>query len=255
MPENPSIDLSRYRTQELTERIVSILSVPESLRTVASTTRLALVAAVVANALLFAAGGGAMLPWLLTTVYAILGAVVLGATLGLLRVATSLLTRSQDALGLMLDTSRDIASDYRQVQTGEKRMPPAPDIVEHVYDTVVLPTIETTVSKSLGIVGPPLLWTYRCTLGGCVRYLIKRMKIESLSREDQDKVVSKAEGVFGELEGNAAGIEAALASADGYVSYATSMLRKFILLPLQVLFVAVATVAVIPILVVWYLPR
>lgn len=163
-----------------------------------------------------------------------------------------MIDRIEDLLKLTLQTSLAVSHDYQSIQSGEKEMPSAADIVAHVYDGVILPTIESTVSNSLGFVGTPLLWIYRYTIGKGVRFLIIRMKTGSLTDDEQAGVEKKTGEMFQAVGGSITKIESTINAALGYTQYAIQMLRRVFLRPCQFLFAVVVVIALIPLALCWY---
>lgn len=255
MSVDASIDLSRYQTKELASTVAEILSVPESISMVLWTIFLALLVLVSANSMLYATGTATLLPWFLSTIYALVVASALGFVLGLIRVAGLMISRSERVLQLALETSQQVSSDYRAVRSGESRMPSSTEIVEHVYGDVVLPAMEAAVSKSLGIFGRPLLWIYRRTIGGCIRVLIARMNAATLTANEKSEVERDAARLMSGLADNQPNVEAAIQKAHGFTTYVCSMLRKMLLYPMQIVFSLVALIAVLPLGICWYLTR
>ena len=255
MSDDAKIDLSRYKTGELAATIAEILAVPASIRIVAWTTCCAVLLLLVANSLLYAVGNPALIPWLLSSIYALVVAIVLGFALGLIRVARLLVFRSERVLELTLEISREVSVDYQALRSGGKQVPSSTEIVAHVYDGVILPAMEASVSKSFGIVGTPLLWMYRRTIGGGIRFLITRMKTASLTPEQQNELERQAEGVMSAVGEHHSETESKIQNAQGYTSYAANMLRKMLLYPLQLLFLVVALIAVTPLCLCWYWTR
>ena len=211
MPEDFNIDLTQYKTKEVASKIAEIVSVPENIRAVLWTALYSTIFLVVLNSLICAVGNKATVVWMLSTIYALAIAVFLGFVLGLIRVVRQLVARSEKLLQLLLNLSHDVEKDFHAVNRGEKRMPTAIEIVEHVYNEVFLPVVETTVAKSFGIVRAPLLWTYHRTIGGCVRFLITRMKTTSLTRDEKSQIEREASN-FAE---NISSIESAIEKALG----------------------------------------
>jgi hypothetical protein len=252
MPDDAKVNLSRYKTNELVQKVAEILSVPESVRTVLKTTLFAIVFLVTANSMLYATANRALIPWLLSTMYALAAAILFGFVLGLIRVAGLLVSRVENLLQLTLETSRAVVKDFPAIRSGAKRMPTAAEIVEHVYDGVILPAIETSVAKSFGIIGAPLLWIYRRTIGSSVRFLLTRMKTAPPTDDQPNELVPRTMGLMQDVADNAARIEVALTNALGYTDYASKVLRRILLYPLQVVFVLFALLALVPLGLCWY---
>lgn len=255
MADGTPIDLSRYKTKELASAVAEILAVPESIRIVLGTTFYAILLLSIANSSVYAIGNAGLVPWLLSTIYALVIALALGFLLGLMRVAGLMVSRSERVLQLTLETSQQVSSDYRAVLSGGSRMPTSTEIVEHVYDGVVLPAMEASVAKSFGIVGTPLLWIYRRTIGGCVRFLITRMKAASLTADELNDIEREAVGLMSDIAESQLQIETSLQKAQSYTAYAGSMLRRMLLYPIQLIFLLVALVAVVPLGLCWYWTR
>ena len=255
MSDDAPIDLTRYKTKELASTVAEMLAVPASIRIVLGTTFYAIILVLIANSLLYAIGNPSLIPWLLSTIYALVIALALGFVLGLIRVAGLLVSRSERVLQLTLETSYQVALDYRAVRSGGSRMPTSTEIVEHVYDGVVLPAMEASVAKSFGIVGTPLLWIYRRTIGGCVRFLITRMKTTSLTADEQNGIELEADGLMSDIAESQPHIEATILKAQSYTSYAGNMLRIMLLYPIQFVFLLVAPAAVVPLGFCWYWTR
>ena len=215
MPDDAKIDLSKYKTDELASKVAEILSVPESIRTVLRTAICAILCLQVANFLLYVIEDKAMVAWLISSIYALAIGIVLGFLLGIVRTAGLFLRRADGILLLTLQTSRAVVNDYQAVRSGGKQMPSGSEIVMHVYNGVMLPAIEMSVAKSFGLFSVPLLWVYRRTIGGCVRYLITRMKTDSLSAEDEVAVERAADKVAQELSENVTSIERGDRPGDG----------------------------------------
>lgn len=255
MSDKLQIDLSRYKTKEIASTVAEVLAVPGSIRIVLWTTFCAILILEIANSLLYAIGNAALIPWLLSTIYALAVALALGFVLGLIRVAGLLVSRSERVLQLTLETSQQVSSDCRAVRSGGSRMPTSTEIVEHVYDGVILPAMEASVAKSFGIVGAPLLWIYRRTIGGCVRFLITRMKTTAITADEQNDIEREADRLMSDIAENQGHIETTIQKAQSYTTYAGNMLRKMLLYPIQLVFVLVALAAVVPLGLCWYWTR
>ena len=255
MSDDTTLDLSRYKTSELASTVAEILAVPASVRTVLKTTCLAILLLLVANSLIYAVGNPDLTPWLLSTIYALVLGVVLGFALGLIRVADLILSRSERVLQLTLEISQEVATDYEAIRIGGKRLPTSTQVVEHVYDRVVLPAMEATIANSFGPVGRPLLSIYRRTIGGCVRFLITRMKTASLPPDAKDRVLQESTRLMGVVGENQSHIRAAIQEAQGYTEYAANMVRKMLLYPIQLAFLFIALLAIIPLGLCWYWTR
>ena len=86
-------------------------------------------------------------------------------------------------------------------------------------------------------------------------FLIKRMKTESVSEEERADIEQETESLIRDVGENASGIERAIDSAMGYTSAVTESLRKILLKPMRFVFTLVVVVALIPLVVCWYISR
>ena len=246
------IELSRYQTGPLAAAIAEIMSVPAAIRLVVWTTIVTITCVEVGSWLWAFYSGGSTLSLILSTLYILIIAAVLGFALGLLRVMIAFLKNLERLLTLILEVSSAMAADFRDFRQGDKEMPTAGEIVEHVYCGVVVPAMETAVSKSLGFLGTPLLWIYRRTLGSGVRYLIGRMQAESVTTDDAQIVEGVAIGALDAVSNNVDVIQSRLTMALGYTTNTVSFVRKFFLFPLQFAFVVAVLIAIMPLCGIWY---
>ena len=182
------LDLSKYKSAELAENILEIVSIPGLFWQIAKTACLAIFIAVVAAIVVrtFAIAEG--LTFFLITAYSIVLAVVFGVALGVLRVIHRNLINVDEILDHLLKISGYAVDDLSSLRSGQQQIPPGDVVLSKVYDDVIMPTVETVVSESLGIVGKPILWIYRRTLGSAVRYVIKRTAISKATPEELEKL-------------------------------------------------------------------
>ena len=251
MSNECSIDLSKYQTDQVSETVAGILSVQQSVSTVFVTVLKTVSALLVACTLLWLVGEPNLIEFLLISIYALLAASCIGLILGLVRVAWKLVGNGEKLMDLIVETSRLAVQDVIDVRQGEKQMPDAGEIVRYVYDDVFVPMIEKAVAGTAGILALPLLWTYRVTIGFGIRKLISRLKAESLTSSEANRIEDEVESGISKLADSAPGIDAALSGARGLASYTAGTIRTFILLPIQLLFLVVVCTASIPIIVYW----
>ena len=89
-----------------------------------------------------------------------------------------------------------------------------------------------------------------------VRYLVTRMNIDDPSKRERDENASPAATDVGaDVEENTQTIDRSLDKASGYTRYATQTLRKFLIIPLQLGFIGVTIIALIPLVLCWYWTR
>jgi hypothetical protein len=251
MSDDAKIDLSRYQTREIASRVAEILSVPGSVRTVVGTTLAVIILLGITNTILYMVSSQAIFPGLVSSIYALVIATILGFGLGLLRVTMLLIQRSESLMQLTLETSREVAKDVQEINRGGKNMPDAAQIVEHVYDGVIVPAMEASVAQSFGFVGTPLLWIYRRTIGGGIRYLITRIKTSTLSDDEATEIEHDTQRAMRDITSQQNNIEWVVKNSMSYTKYASGLLKKFLLRPAQLIFAIIAIAAVIPLILCW----
>ena len=203
------------------------------------------------NLLLALVGDQKLSEFFLLTIYSLMVGIVLGFVLGLMRVLSQLLGNCEKLLKMIIETAKLAAHDIAAVRAGNKKMPTATDVVTHVYEDVFLPLIEKSVAEAIGIVGVPLLWLYRLTIGSGVRYVLAKMQAESITEDDEVAVGQVVENSLSTLADQSQYIETALDGALGVTNSASQMVRRLILLPMQLLFAIVLLIALVPMVVYW----
>ena len=247
-----SIDISKYQTEELQEEIIDLLSVPQAVMLLIRTAALVFFALQGINALLNYFSENSLTTTLFTSFYMLIASLAIGLALGLLLIAKRILKHIDRILNLMLDISQKIGRDYEQVRSGERTMPTASEIVEQVYSRIIMPAVETAVAATLGIFGTPLLWIYRRTLGGAVRYLIGKMQTSALDEEEAEAIEEGGAKLIEAVGQNAGKIELRLKTAASYTLAASDIVSRIILWPLRLGFVFLLLLALSPLAIFLY---
>jgi len=246
------LDLAQYRTGDLVERLTELISVPKALRKVIATTLLFSSLCVFACFLISYFSELTRLPWLAICAYSLVAGFILGAILGILRIASTALLNVESILGIVLEITRAAATDYEKIQAGEVRMPSGGELVEQVYRDVVSPAIEQAIAGAFGFLGKPLLWTYHRTIGSAVRFMIGRVKRRQLTDQQEQRVSNQAEAGLSTIAAYSETIASYTSSASKIVEDIGNKIRFYAMLPMYVLFSVALLLATIPVLVVWY---
>lgn len=242
----PAIDLAAYRTGDFAERLGALFSVPEALRKVLSST-------VFLAALFFAVCvlaqryfNAAWLPLLASCAYALLIGIVLGMGLGFVRVVAAALQNIEAILDIVLEITGKVAGDYDRIQAGAARLPTGGELVERVYEGVAIPVMHGAVTKPLGVLGPPLIWVYRRTIGSAVRSLIRRVNRSAERRRAEMQLEQAAAAGVVSIAKYSETINAYTNTAMRIVSSIGGTIRWFALLPLYITFTLVIVLAIVP---------
>ena len=193
-PDNPAtisideIDFSKYRTKELVERIVDLVGIQENVgRLVIRVVQCVLIGAFIIYALM-RIDEQSTFSTMLTMAYgapaSVLFAIALWIVL-LIRRSLSTLTRIVD---LLLQATVKIATDYRQLSAGEKKLPPMSKLVGAVYEHIFMHAFREVVSSTTGFLGKPIFWVYKMTVDRMLRVVVRSVANWSASEEDQESM-------------------------------------------------------------------
>ena len=246
-------DLSKYRTAELVENVTEIINVPggiwEVFKTAAFATVLVAILLVVIRMLGIATGA----EWFLISIYSIVVAIAYGFLLGLLRVVYGCLINVDEVLKQILDISDLATDDVAALNSGQKQLPPGNILISKVYDDVVMPTLETVVAESLGLLGKPVLWIYRRTIGSAVRYVIKRSALKNKSPKALEKLQHETKQTLTDIADSNEETKSYIKRARDIVSTIGTGLRNFAIRPLFVIYVVLLVLALLPIIAILFI--
>lgn len=244
------LDLSRYRTSGLVGHVVELISVPHALRRVIVVTLYLSTAVCAAIGLIFAQAELSGVGWIVLCAYSLIAGFGLGILLGFLRVLSRALASIEELLKITLNITGNAADDYANLQSGTMQMPSAGELVEQVYEEVVLPTIEEAVSEAFGFLGRPILWLYRRSVGAAVRYVIKKMARFTMTQKQETATVEETKQHIGTLSKYSQHIRDYTTQAAEFVHRVSRRIRFFATLPLYIAFFVCLFMAFVPILVV-----
>lgn len=247
------IDLAKYRTDDLAERLVDLISVPKTFRRIVKATSFGALMAVVACYLIVVYSDMTGITSLLICAYALAIGFAFGLILAVLRVLATAAKNVESVLRIVFEITGKVATDYEQVQTGNAQLPSGGELVEQVYDGVVLPVLEKVVASAFGFLSAPLLWTYRRTIGLGVRYVVKRLPRSQRAKEDEQQLAEETSAGMTAVAKYSETIQAYTSTAADLVGNIGSKIRFCAMLPLYVVFCVSLSVAITPIIVVWCL--
>lgn len=243
------LDLSRYRTGGLVGNLVELISVPHALRRVVVVTLYLTTAVCFAIGVIFYQATLSGIGWLVLCAYSLIAGFGLGILLGFLRVLSRALVSIEELLKITLKITESAADDYANLQSGATRMPSAGELVEQVYEEVLLPTMEEAVSEAFGFIGRPILWLYRRSIGAAVRYVIKKMARFSMTQEQAVATVEETKQHIETLAKYPEYIRDYTKRAAELVHRVSRKIRFYATLPLYIAFFLCLFMASVPILV------
>lgn len=252
MSDSTQLDFAKYQTGELAEQIVKLVSVPRAFFKVMKSVLLCMLLAAAACYLIYSTADVSHAMFVTVCVYCLCVGAFLGALWGILGVVATVMRSIESILRITLAITGQVATDYEQLQTGQSQMPSGGELVEMVYGKVVMPVIEGVVAKSFGLLGTPLLWIYRRTIGSSVRFLIKRVGRSSMSEEKQEAVHQVAVAGTKDVAVYSEKINRYTDRALTVVSVAGRAIRGFVMRPIYIAFIVCLTIVTIPVWLVCY---
>lgn len=251
--EPTQLDLAKYRTGDLSEQITELISVPTAFRKVATSTLLVVVLSSVTCYLIHLYSDMSLLPLLAVCAYALPLGVVFGLLLSLMRIVSTALQNVESILSIVLEITDHVAGDYCRLHAGEVRLPPGGELINRVYDSIVLPVLERSVAKAFGVLSSPLLWCYHCTIGSAIRVVVRRVNRATMTADDLKQVVTDASSSMSAIANYSAAIQSYLSTAAEVVASIGRKIRFYAMLPLYIFFFVSLVVATTPILVTLYI--
>lgn len=247
---NPAkLDLARYRTSGLVGNLVELISVPHALRRVIVVMLYLGVAVCGTVALVFIRAELSGIGWLILCGYSLIAGFGLGILLGFLRVLSRALVSIEELLKIALKITENAADDCANLQSGSSRMPSAGELVEQVYEDVLVPTMEEAVSEAFGFIGRPILWLYRRSIGAAVCYVIKKMAQLSTTKEQDAATVEATKQNIAALAKYPEYIRNYTKQAAEFVNHVSQRVRFYATLPLYIAFYVCLFMASVPILI------
>ena len=245
------IDLTKYRTDELIETTIELVGLPRALAELCKQAAIWFVAfmGVLMLLVIFFDGQPILsVKGMGLIIYGLAAAIITGIWFGVVRLTYGLLNNLGRLLQQILDIVKWAAADVASLRTGEQKLPTAVELTRAVYEQVILPVIETAVAQNFGILGKPLLWGYRATIGRAVRSLTARMSeneelaVVSLTPDELKGVLNQASQYQQRIEQTIDPIQKSLESG-------TSTFKRVLLLPVLIVFLAALLVFVTPIMI------
>ena len=250
---NRKINLADYRTTDLTERVAALLSIPEAFRKVCTSVLIVGMIAIVGCAVLRISTGISWLPLIGIGLYCMPASVFCGVLLGILRVMWRALSNIESVLQIVLDITRRVADDYGQLKAGQAQLPSGAELVEQVYDQVLLPVMESAVSSAFSLLGKPLLFVYRYTVGQAVRRLIKAVNRAKTTPETEDNVQQSAETALATGAKYSEKIAAYTKTASEFVNKVARPIWRYVMVPACLLYGLTVVMTSLPAVLIWHM--
>lgn len=238
------IDFSKYQTAELAEQLTELFGVPRAvLRVFLTGVGVALLGLLLGYFLLIDVSDS-LIAQISTCLYALVIGLFFGVVLGILRLVNSSLENIESILGIVLKSTGAVADYHEKIQSGDEELPGGSELIEQVYEHVVLPVIEKSVSKAFGPLAPVLLAVYRKTIGSAVRQMIQLTNQRETTEEDEKAVEELAAEGMESISKYSETIIKYTTSAAQTVSELGSKLRSYIMTPCYIIYSIALIVAI-----------
>jgi len=182
------IDFSKYRTKELVDRIGDLVGIQDNVgRLVIRVVQCVLIGMCIVYGLM-RIDEQSTFSTLLTMGYGLPASILFAIALWLvllIRRSLSTLTRIVD---LLLQTTVKIATDFRMISSGQKKMPSMAELVGAVYEHVFMHTFREVVSNSTGFLGKPIFWAYKLTVDRMLRVVVRYVATWTASEDEKEEM-------------------------------------------------------------------
>jgi hypothetical protein len=249
-PELESIDFEKYQTAELTDQIIDLVSVPHVIKgflwsvfefVVAHEFFVFIVYFIVLDSVWHAL--------MFLAVYFFIS-IPIGALLGVLLIIRKSFKNIESILLILLNTTTHVAADYDDVSAGNRRLPSGPELVEQVYQKVMLPVLDRVINKVFHKLAIPVTWAYHLTLGAAVNTMISQMKKLPSKESKTDGLEANFESGFTMLAKSSEKVQWLMNRATSIVSRIGWFVQFFATIPVAVVLLISICFALLPLLVI-----
>ena len=171
-----SIDFAKYRTPELVDQIVDLISIPKaSLKLILG----AAVGGVLAFGLfatMFLFSGLSWWVWLLGMLLTGFVGAALGCSLMLIWIIGGGLRNVGSILQISLDMTNQVACDIQELRRGDANLPSGRELAGQVYLQVIEPSLESAARRAFSILATPAIVIYRWSIGAALKRALKNTK-------------------------------------------------------------------------------
>ncbi len=179
------LDLKKYKTRELVERLIELFGLSNAFWKIATTSLYAIIAMLVVFALIEHLTNLTGLSWIMFGAYSLVIGAVFGFVSGILRIIYGALENTEGILCILVENSDKALQDVSKLRSGEMEMPSGQSIITQMHEDVLIPSIETAISETIGILGAPVLWIYKRSIGMAVKRIVR---LASRSPEDSQAI-------------------------------------------------------------------
>ena len=247
--QKTQLDFAKYRTPDLITTISDIVGIPGAIAGIMKWALLCVAALVVIVGVTLKLSGSMTLMWTaILELYSAPAGTLIGLTIGIAEFVRRSLTSMTKLVDLLLETSAQVAIDVQGLSAGETEMPPTRDLVEDVYEQVILIILREVLGSMFGFFGKPVYWLYHVTLNQMVRIAIRFLPSDAAPPEDLPEsleTLSNLSAEQGRVVSSLRWTQAKLHHVGGWVSL-------FVMVPCYALASLMISITLLPLWIAWW---
>lgn len=179
------LDLTKYKTPELVSNLVSVISLPFSVKTVPLAAVLSCILALVVAYFAFHDRIEAPMQWVMIVATGVV-AFFLGGGTAIVMLLNRAIGSSMGLMDTSIALSEQVTRDSAAVSDGTQLPPKPSQVVQAFYDQILMPTV-LGYAGDIFLIGGIVVWFYKKTLGWLVS------KVASLLVKQVEKKEAKKE--------------------------------------------------------------
>lgn len=247
--QKTKLDFAKYRTPDLIATIVDIVGLPGAVAGIMKWALFCVAALVVVVGLALKLSGNMTLLWTaVLEIYSAPAGTLIGLTLGTAEFVRRSLTSMTKLVDLLLETSARVAVDVQGLSAGETEMPPTRDLVEDVYEQVILVVTKEVLGSMFGFFGKPVYWLYHVTLNQMVRIAIRFLPNDGESTSTLPKTLD----TLSEVTDEQGRVVASLRWTQAKLNHVGGWVRLLVMVPCYALASLMISITLLPLWIAWW---
>lgn len=241
------LDFSKYRTKELASRIGDLLSLPKTLLQLVATVIVCLAIALILIYVAMRFDAQSYFATLMAEAYAVPVGILFGIALWIVMLVRHGFSSLVEIVDLLLETTVKVASDYRELGGGKKKLPPMAKLVGAVHEHVFTSVIREVISSQTGFLGMPIYWAYRLTIHRMLGIVIRIVATRMASTEDKEDMKSLVVNTMADVAQDESSVISGLQWAREKIVGSGNWLSRKLLWPCYAFLALILTLLVAPI--------
>lgn len=241
------IDFSKYRTKELATEVGDLVSLPKSLLKLVGYVVMCVLLGVIVVYVLMKIDAQNGLTIFASVVYGGIASTLFAFALWIVMMLKKGVTSLTRIVDLLLETTTKIASDYHQLHSGQKQLPPMADLVGAVYEHVFMHAFREGVSSATGLLGKPIYWVYRMTVDRMLKRVVRYVATKTATEESKTDFTKAIDSTMPEIAEKESAIISHLQWARENIVQSGNWLSRHMLWPCYIVIAAFSAFLIAPI--------